>query len=92
MKSWLAKHPGFHLHSTPTGSSRINQVERRFGVLADQKIRRGAHKSVRSPEADIRAWVKEWNENPTPFTWTTTAEEILGSLARSCQRISGAGH
>jgi len=47
---------------------------------------------VRSLEADIRAWVTEWNESPTPFTWTKTAEEILDSLARFCQRISGAGH
>ncbi|WP_369776352.1 IS630 family transposase [Streptomyces sp. R33] len=92
IKTWLAKHPRFHLHFTPTGSSWINQVERWFGFLADQKIRRGAHKSVRSLEADIRAWVKQWNENPTPFTWTKTAEEILESLARFCQRISGAGH
>ena len=66
--------------------------ERWFGFLADQKIRRGAHKSVRSLEADIRAWVKQWNANPTPFTWTKTAEEILDSLARFCQRISDAGH
>lgn len=64
----------------------------RFGFLAARKIRRGAHKSVRSLQADIRAWVKEWNANPTPFTWTKTAEEILDSLARFCQRISGAGH
>ncbi|WP_393101728.1 IS630 family transposase [Streptomyces sp. LN325] len=92
IKTWLAKHQRFHLHFTPTGSSWINQVERWFGFLADQKIRRGAHKSVRSLEADIRAWVKQWNENPTPFTWTKTAEEILDSLARFCQRISGAGH
>ncbi|MFB7559213.1 IS630 family transposase [Streptomyces brevispora] len=92
IKAWLAKHPRFHLHFTPTGSSWINQVERWFGFLADQKIRRSSHKSVRSLEADIRAWVKEWNENPTPFIWTKTAEEILDSLARFCRRISGAGH
>ncbi|MFH8470845.1 IS630 family transposase [Streptomyces sp. NPDC017991] len=92
IKTWLAKHPRFHLHFTPTGSSWINQVERWFGSLADQKIRRGAYKIVRSLEADIRAWVKQWNENPPPFTWTETAEEILDPLARFCQRISGAGH
>jgi hypothetical protein len=67
-------------------------VERWFGFLTDQKIRRGSHKSVRSLEVDIRAWVKERNENPTPFVWTKTAEEILDSLARFCRRISGAGH
>lgn len=91
IKTWLTKHARFRLHS-PTGSSWINQVERWFGFLADQKIRPSAHKSVRSLEVDIWAWVKQWNENPTPFTWTKTAEEILDSLARFCQRIPGAGH
>jgi transposase-like protein/transposase len=92
IKAWLERHPRFHLHFTPTGSSWINQVERWFGFLADQMIRRGAHRNVQALEADIRTWIKNWNENPTPFTWSKTAEEILESLARFCQRISGAGH
>jgi transposase-like protein/transposase len=92
IRAWLERHPRFHLHFTPTSSSWINQVERWFGFLADQKIRRGAHKSVQALETDIRTWIKNWNENPTPFTWTKTAQEILDSLARFCQRISGAGH
>jgi transposase len=92
IRAWLAKHPRFHLHFTPTGSSWINQVERWFGFLTDQKIRRGAHKSVQALEADIRAWIADWNSNPRPFIWTKTAEEILDSLARFCRRISGAGH
>jgi len=92
IRAWLAKHPRFHMHFTPTGSSWINQVERWFGFLADQMIRRGAHKNVQTLEADIRSWIKNWNEDPKPFTWTKTAEEILDSLARFCRRISGAGH
>jgi transposase len=92
IRAWLQRYPRFHLHFTPTGSSWINQVERWFGFLSDQMIRRGAHKNVQTLEADIRNWVKNWNDNPTPFTWTKTAEEILDSLARFCQRISGAGH
>jgi transposase len=92
IRAWLAKHPRFHLHFTPTGSSWINQVERWFGFLTDQKIRRGAHKSVQALEADIRAWIADWNSHPRPFIWTKTAEEILDSLARFCRRISGAGH
>jgi transposase len=92
VKAWLAKHPRFHLHFTPTGSSWINQVERWFGFLTDQKIRRGAHHSVQAPEADIRSWIADWNTHPRPFIWTKTAEEILDSLARFCSRISGAGH
>ncbi|WP_374064273.1 IS630 family transposase [Streptomyces himalayensis] len=92
IRTWLAKHPRFHMHFTPTGSSWINQVERWFGFLADQMIRRGAHKNVQALEADIGHWVKNWNEDPKPFIWTKTAEEILDSLARFCRRISGAGH
>ncbi len=92
IKAWLERHPRFHIHFTPTGSSWINQVERWFGFLADQMIRRGAHKSVYALEADIRSWVAAWNEDPRPFIWTKTAQEILESLARLCQRISGAGH
>jgi transposase len=92
IQDWLARHPRFHLHFTPTGSSWINQVERWFGYLTDQMIRRGVHKSVQSLEADIRAWIANWNENPRPFAWTKTAEEILNSLARYIERISGGEH
>jgi transposase len=92
IKDWLARHPRFCLHFTPTGSSWINQVERWFGYLTDQMIRRGVHKSVQALEADIRAWIASWNENPRPFAWTKTAEEILDSLARYIERISGGGH
>jgi transposase len=92
VKAWLAKHPRFHMHFTPTGSSWINQVERWFGFLTDQKIRRGAHKSVQALEADIRSWIRDWNTHPRPFIWTKTAEEILESLSRYLRRISGAGH
>ena len=92
IQDWLARHPRFHLHFTPTGSSWINQVERWFGYLTDQMIRRGVHKSVQALEADIRAWIENWNQNPRPFTWTKTAEEILDSLARYIARISGASH
>ena len=92
IKTWLASHPRVRMHFTPTGSSWINQVERWFGFLTSQMIRRGAHKSVQALESDIRAWTRNWNENPKPFVWKKTAEEILDSLARYLQRISGAGH
>jgi len=92
IRAWLAGHPRFHLHFTPTGSSWINQVERWFGFLTDQMIRRGVYKSVQSLEADIRVWIADWNSHPRPFIWTKTAEEILESLARYCRRISGAAH
>ena len=89
VKVWLARHPRFHLHFTPTGSSWLNQVERWFGFLTDQKIRRGVHKSVQALEHDIREWVKAWNDDPKPFVWKKTAEEILDSLARYLQRVTG---
>ena len=90
IQEWLARHPRFRVHFTPTGSSWINQVERWFGFLTDQMIRRGVHKSVRALEADIRAWIEHWNANPRPFAWTKTAEEILDSLAKYIAKISGA--
>ncbi|MEV4896304.1 transposase, partial [Nonomuraea sp. NPDC055795] len=81
IRNWLGKHPRFHVHFTPTGSSWINQVERWFGLLTDQLIRRGVHTSVKALEDDIRAWIDTWNHNPRPFTWTKTADEILHALA-----------
>jgi len=92
VKAWLSKHPRFHMHHTPTYSSWINQVERWFGYITDQLIRRGDHRSVQALEADIRAWAKAWNEDPKPFIWTKTAEQILESLGRLLKRINGEGH
>jgi transposase len=92
INDWLARHPRFHMHFTPTGSSWINQVERWFGFLTDQLLRRGVHKSVEVLEKDVREWIKMWDEDPKPFVWRKTAEEILDSLAKYIARISGAGH
>ncbi|KOG56597.1 endonuclease DDE [Streptomyces griseoflavus] len=88
IKAWLGRHPRFHVHFTPTGSSWINQVERWFGLLTDKLIRRGVHTSVKALENDINAWIDSWNENPRPFTWTKTADEILHSLADYLAKIS----
>ena len=92
ISTWLARHPRFHIHFTPTGSSWVNQVERFFGLITDKLIRRGVHTSVTALEADIQQWIDTWNENPRPFTWTKTADEILNSLAKYLARISGAAH
>ncbi len=89
---WLAAHPRFHLHFTPTSSSWLNQVERWFGLLTDKRLRRGVHKSLHALEKDIRSWVATWNENPKPFVWTKTADEIFERLNTYLQRIPGAGH
>jgi transposase-like protein/transposase len=92
IQDWLTKHPRFHLHFTPTGSSWINQVERWFGLLTDQLLKRGVHKSVTALEKDVRDWIANWNQDPKPFAWTKTAEEILDSLNKYIARISGATH
>jgi transposase len=89
---WLDEHPRFHMHHTPTYSSWLNQVERWFGLLTDKQLRRGTHRSVQALEKDIRDWIKNWNEDPKPFAWTKTADEILERLASYLQRIPGAGH
>ena len=81
IRAWLARHSRFHVHFTPAGSSWMNQVERWFGLLTDKLIRRGVHTSVQALENDIRDWIATWNDNPRPFTWTKTADEILNSLA-----------
>jgi transposase len=81
IRAWLARHPRFRVHFTPTGSSWMNQAGRWFGLLTGKLIRRGAHTSVQALENDIKDWIATWNDNPRPFTWTKTADEILSSLA-----------
>src|SRR5215207_4849586 len=89
---WLAAHPRFQLHFTPTSSSWLNLVERWFAELTTKKLRRGAHRSVRALNADIRAWIDSCNQDPKPFIWTKTADEILDSIARYCNRINESRH
>jgi transposase len=92
IKTWLARHPRFTLHHTPTYSSWLNQVERWFAYLTEDLLQRGDHRSVQALESDIRGWVKAWNDNPRPFIWTKSAEDILERLGRLLHRINGAGH
>ena len=87
---WLLRHPRFHLHFTPTSGSWLNMVERWFGELTTKKIKRGAHTSVPALERDIRDWIAHWNEDPKPYVWVKTADQILASLARYCERVSAA--
>lgn len=92
IQRWLAKRPRFHLHFTPTSASWINLVERWFATLTEKQIRRGVHRSTRQLEDTIRHYLAVHNEAPTPFIWTKTADEILASVARYYQRISGTAH
>jgi transposase len=92
VKTWLAAHPRFQMHFTPTYSSWLNQVERLFAFVTEDLLQRSHHDTVQQLEADIRGWVKDWNTHPKPFIWTKSADEILESLGRLLKRISGAGH
>jgi hypothetical protein len=78
------------LHAT--GSSWLNLVERWFSELTTKKIRHGAHLSVRALRRDIRDWIDTWNDNPPPYVWVKTADQILEALGRYCERISDPGH
>ena len=82
VKTWLAKHPRFHLHFTPTSSSWLNLVERWFRDLTDKAIRRGVFHNVNDLITAIEDYLKVTNDNPKPFVWTATAEQILAKVAR----------
>ncbi len=82
VKKWLAKHPRFHLHFIPTSSSWLNLVERWFRELTDKAIRRGVFHSVNDLITAIEDYLKVNNDNPKPFVWTATAEQILTKVAR----------
>ncbi len=86
IRDWLAKRPRWHVHFTPTGASRINQVERFFALITDRQIRRGIHTSTQQLENDIRAFIDAHNADPKPFRWTKSADDILAAIQRFCQR------
>ncbi len=89
---WLAKHPRYHLHFTPTGASWINLVERFFALLTEKQVRRGAHRSATELETAILRYLDIHNEDPKPFIWTKTADQILANLARFCRRTLDSAH
>src|SRR5947208_12908137 len=86
IREWLANSHRFHVHFTPTYGSWINLVERWFAEITNQRIRRGVFRSVKELEAAIREYIEVHNENPKPFVWTKTADQILASIARFAQR------
>jgi len=92
IQRWLLRHPRFTLHFTPTYSSWLNLVERWFAELTDKWLRRATHRSTRELVASIRTWIEQWNDQPRPFIWHKTADEILDNLAAYCSRISDSGH
>ena len=92
IQRWLAAHPRFQLHFTPTYSSWLNLVERWFAELTRKWLQRGTHRSVAELERSIRSWIEIWNDDPRPFVWTKTADEILDTIATYCQRINDSNH
>jgi transposase len=82
----LARQPHYDVHFTPTSASWINQVERWFAELTRKQLRRGVHTSTKQLETDIRASIERHNYNPKPYRWTKSADEILASVKRFCQK------
>lgn len=92
VKLWLAAHPRYHVHFTPTYSSWLNQVEIWFNLITQRAIRRGTFKSVKELIARIDRFIRTYNHKTRPFIWTATADSILEKLTRLCEAISGTGH
>lgn len=92
VKRWFARHPRFHVHFTPTSASWLNLVERWFATLTQKQIRRGTHRSTQQLEKAIRSYLDMSNEDPKPFVWSKTADEILASIQRFCTLTSDSGH
>jgi hypothetical protein len=92
VKRWFLRHPEYHLHFIPTGSSWLNQVERFFAEITEKRIRRGAFKSVQALEKAITEYLEKHNADPKPFKWVADADAILDRIKRVCNRTSDSGH
>lgn len=92
IKRWLARHPRWHIHYTPTYASWLNQVEIWFNLITQQAIRRGTFSSVKELVTKIQQYTDNYNRHPRPFAWTATADSILAKIERLCQSISGTQH
>lgn len=86
VRAWLARRSHYHVHFTPTSASWINQVERWFAELTRKQLQRGVHRSTAQLEADIHSFIDRHNDSPKPFKWTKSADEILASVKRFCQK------
>ena len=92
VRGWLARHPRYHIHFTPTSGSWLNMVERLFAEVTQRCVRRGSHTAVRELEKAMLDYLDRRNRNPKPFIWKADADLILGKVERLCQRISDSGH
>ena len=89
---WLLRHPRFHLHFIPTSASWLNLVERWFADLTNKQIRRGVHRSTHQLKTAILEYLEVNNEDPKPFIWTKSADQIIKAVASFCQRTHTSGH
>ena len=92
VKAWLAKRPRYYIHYTPTYASWLNQVERWFGIITQQAIRRGTFSSVKQLTRKIDRFVNDYNSTNRPFVWTATADSILAKVERLSKLICGTAH
>ena len=92
IQRWLLRHPRFTSTSRPPTARGSNLIERWFAELTNKWLRRGTHRSTKELEAAITSWIDHWNEDPKPFVWHKSADEILDTLAAYCARISDSGH
>jgi len=92
VQAWLTAHPKVHLHYTPTSASWLNQVEGFFGILAKQSLRLADHGSKQALREHLAAYMRGWNQSPTPFVWTKPAAAIIRSHRRMLEHISTAVH
>jgi transposase len=92
IRDWLAKRPRFHVHFTPTSASWLNLVERWFALLTERQLRRGVHRSTRELKAAIDHFIQNHNQDPQPFVWHKTADQILDSIAPFCKKTLDSGH
>jgi transposase len=92
VQAWLARHPRYHVHFTPTSGSWLNLVERLFAEVTERCVRRGSYTAIRALERAMLDYLDQRNRHPKPFVWTADADLILGKVQRVCQRISNSGH
>jgi len=92
VRTWLARHPRYHVHFTPTSANWLNLVERLFAEVTERCVRRESHTAVRALEKAMLAYLDQRNRDPKPFVWTADADLILGKVERFCKRISDSGH
>ncbi len=92
VRRWFARRPRFHVHYTPTSASWLNLVERWFALLSEKQLRRGVHRSTIELESAIYHYLDITNNDPKPFVWTQTADQILANVAHFCKRTLDTGH